>query len=488
MNARHDGRGLSLADILQVEDDPAVLDIACPATGIPLWVLLRVPMVRTIMTDALYAAPMIGAPARLPRRQAAATLSRSVLHNARHAPRARAQVLLMATGIGNTLREGRWFNRLSDHFAAAAPHDTLVVEDVFDWRWPSPRHNPRVLYSAPLQAAATLVGAAACGSEDRRRAAALIDLVAARAKRALGWELPPARAASLGRWLARKAAAMPWLYRRHAAMLRRVGPTLLIKEEACYGPSAVLMRAAHDLGIATAEFQHGAVSAGHDAYNVAPALRHDERFRRTLPRHFLAYGAWWLEQMDVPVAGVSIGNPHRDAQLAGIGRRPGPSREVLVLGDGIDTALYLALAEQLTERLAGRFETVFRPHPLEREAIRSLQAAGRIAVRVDTRPDLYESLRESHAVVSEVSTGLFEAVGLVPHIFVWDTPKSRFTLPRHPFRSFADAQDLAGQLGQEAPSAWQADDVARIWQPDWRSRYLAFLAEAGCTIARNPRT
>ncbi len=475
---------LALADILQVEDDPAVLGIACPETGIPLWTMLRIPMLRSIMSDALYATPMVGAPAAVPKAKAAATMGRALLHNAVHARRARADVLLMATGVGNLQRDGRWFNRLSDHFVSALPAQTLVVEDFFNWRWPFPRHNPRVLFSAPTQAAAALHAAATCDAADRQRAAQLIDLVAERARRTLGWQLSPARAASLQHWLARKAAATPWLYQRHRAMLQALAPRVLIKEEACYGPSAVLIRAARDLGIATAEYQHGAISGGHDAYNVAPALRDSAACRSTLPEHLLAYGPWWVEQIDIPVRGVAIGNPHRSAQLARAASTSGAARDVLVLGDGIETLLYMSLAERLAARLAGRFQVVFRPHPLEREAVLAKYGApGASAVRIDPHVDLYDALRGAHAVVSELSTGLFEAVGLVDHIFIWDTPKSRFTFPRHPFAAFQDADHLAMQLEKNTASAWNADEVARIWQPDWRTQYLRFLASVGCDVA-----
>jgi len=472
--------GLSLNDILQVEDDEAVLAVTCPHTDIPLWALLRVPLLRSILSDALYSVPLVGQAAATPRIRAASSLARAVLHDALRAGASRAEVLVMATGVGQQLQEGRWFNRLSDHFANALPRQTLVIEDFFGWRWPFPRHNSRVRFSAPGQAAAAIFGKLACDATDHARAARLVGLVADRARRTLGWELPIAQADFLRGWLARKAAAVPWLYRRHRAMLERTGARVLIKEEACYGgTSAVLMRAARDLGIATAEYQHGAISGGHDAYNVAPALQHSDAYRRTLPEHLLAYGSWWVDQIGMPVQGVAIGNPHRAARLAGSGIRNEPSGEVLILGDGLETPMYMALAERLAARVAGRLRVVFRPHPLEREAVRAKYGSGNSAVGIDPHVDIYDALRASHAVVSELSTGLFEAVGLVDHVFIWDTPKSRFTFPSHPFTAFQDADDLAMQLEHNTASACSVADVDAIWQPDWRTHYLQFLSRVG---------
>jgi hypothetical protein len=39
-------------------------------------------------------------------------------------------------------------------------------------------------------------------------------------------------------------------------------------------------------------------------------------------------------------------------------------------------------------------------------------------VRIDRHRDIYKLFRESGAVVREVSTGLFEAIGLVPKVFI----------------------------------------------------------------------
>lgn len=477
MNARH---AMTLQDLLAIEDDAALLDFRCPRTGLLLWPLIRVAVLRSVMAELLYgdAGAQMVASRRVPAQRAAATLARSVLHNARAGRFGASDVCLMPTGIGLMQWRGRWFNRLSDHFALALPQRSLVIEDQFDWQWPFPRHFERVLFHAPLQVRATLAGRGAAGARHSQLAERLIGFVAERAEREIGWKLPADRRAALVTTLARKAAALPSSYDGYRRLLAGTGARLLLKEDACYGPASVIIAAARSLGMATAEYQHGAISAGHDGYNFAPALRQSEEYRRTLPDTFLGYGQWWLDQVNAPVEKIAVGNPHRAAQLAELAAGGGGERrDVLLLGDGVETAVYLALARGIAaEAQRAGLRVVFRPHPLERATLANhWQETPNLFL--DQNTDIYTSLAAAHAVVSELSTGLFEAIGLAQKVFLWNTPKARFAYPVHPFATFDDAQQLGAMLagGEGALSPGQVD---AIWAPGWQQAYTRYVDTA----------
>jgi hypothetical protein len=483
VNARH---ALTLQDLLAIEDDAALLDFRCPRTGLLLWPLVRVAVLRSVMAELLYGdaggAQVVSARRVSPRR-AAGTLAKSVLHNARAGRYGPSEVCLMPTGIGLQPWRGKWFNRLSDHFALALPECSIVIEDQFDWQWPFPRHFERVMLHAPLQARMALAGRVATRAEHHALAGRLIGHVAARAEREIGWRMPAERRAALAAMLARKAAALPSGYEAYRRLLAGTGARLLVKEDACYGPASVIIAAARSLGMATAEYQHGAISAGHDGYNFAPTLRASEEYRRTLPDTFLAYGQWWADQVNAPVRKIAIGNPHRSAQLAGQAPATGERRDVLVLGDGVETAVYLALVRAIAPAaLRAGLRVVFRPHPLERATLaRHWQAVP--GVVLDENTDIYGSLAGAHAVVSELSTGLFEAIGLADKVFLWNTPKARFAYPVHPFATFDDAGQLAAMLEGGSEGALSAAQVEAIWAPGWREGYARYvegaLASAG---------
>ncbi|MDO9419790.1 MAG: hypothetical protein Q7T66_03920 [Herminiimonas sp.] len=473
---------LSLKDILQVENDQRILDVRCTQTGIPLWTMIRVPFIRMIMSDMLYGTPLNGYGAIGSKFNAATSLSKALLHNIRFGKDSKkADILLMSHGLGNQLKDGLWFNRLGDHFALAHSNQTLLVEDFFKWQWPFPRHNQNILLHAPTQAFAAFAGKISSGRKHREQAHHLVSIIQDNARQLLGWELGAKRFDWLVTSLARKSAAIPWLYAHYQRLLTQVHPKILIKEEACYGPSSVLIRAARDLGIHTAEYQHGSVSAGHDAYNFADLICKDDEYRKTLPDYFLSYGRWWGGQINAPIKKVDIGNPHRTARLEEYCDYQQQERiDILILGDGIETDLYIRLAQQLADTVDERFQVVFRPHPIEKNAVLERFPEGRIdKIRIDLNSDIYQSFFSAHAVVSELSTGLFEAVGLVGNIFIWDTAKARFCYPQHPFSTFSDSNDLVSQLSGRAQKYIKAVQESDIWQPDWRKNYDGFLAGLG---------
>lgn len=476
---------MTLNEILEIEDSAELLSICCPDTGIPLWTSIRHACLVLIMGDLLYGSPvekMEGALRSGARLKAVTTISKSFVHNAfrLRAINHEYSVALMATGARLLNREGRYFNSLSDYFVTSAPDQTLVIEDLFGWQWPFPRHHNNVLIHSPLRVEGELKGRLR-GGRYQELARTLVELVSHRAKYLLDWDIGEQRCRWLEKRCAKGAASLLPRYQTYQSIFKKTGARLLIKEEACYGgaDNATAMLAARHLGMVTAEYQHGAVSSGHIAYNFAPAVSATQAYRKILPDYFLAYGSWWGEQINAPVKKIALGNPHRAETLAvspmGHTHRP----QILILGDGIETTLYMALCASLSVALGSAFEVIFRPHPLERACVWDKHPGGFVgAVRVDTCKDIYSSFQLAKAVVSEVSTGLFEAIGLVPKVFIWDTPKARFGYPIHPFHVFSDVTELARLILDESAGHVGTQQMESIWAPNWQRNYLDFLEKA----------
>lgn len=473
--------GMTLDDLLAVEDDPSLLEYGCQETCVPLWPIIRNQFFRFVMTDRLFKRSLVeqerGANFRRNFGGAAYAVARAVRHNWLVQNSLSGRVLLTTGGAGLQKRDGLWFNRLTDYFASASAEETVVLEDLFKWQWRFPRHYERVLFHTPLFLRGYVVGRLRVKERHTRSAEGLVRLVRGRARRLLAWELGDQRAAFLVRLLAREAAAMPEMSRAYEELLTRLKVRIVIKEMGCYGRSSVFNATARGMGLTVAEHQHGLVSAGHDAYNLAPSLARSSEYRRTLPEYFLSYGAWWGEQISVPVTAVIIGNPHRTERLDCFKHRPVDRTDILILGDGIETSSYLDLARELAKKLARRWRVVFRPHPIERESVQSAYRSGADGVYIDQHSDIYESFAFAYAVVSEASTGLFESVGLVERIFALETARGRFSLPRHPFTPCIDARDLAEKIAEGSTGYPDLSDVHHLWAPNWQSNYLGFLKQ-----------
>jgi hypothetical protein len=470
------GTAITLTQLLGVEDSPGLLALTCPRTSIPVWSVLRIAFLREIMGDLLFASGTLAPPSQSRYVKAAAVLGRTVLHNARVAAgdHLRADVLINSDSIGDTLREGRWFNRHADPFGDLPMAQAVVLSDLHEWQIHMPRHNERVFYHAPVQVAAALIGRMPNrAAQDLAKAATAI--VCDRAREILDWQMPEHRRRAFECWAASKVAGLPFRYNAYRRLLHRVRPKLILVLAGCYGAHAPLIAAAHDARIMTGEFQHGSISAGHDAYNFAPSIFASEAYRRTLPRYLLTYGSWWSSQVTAPVECVVVGNPIRSQKMAAIPPPDAHRRQILVLSDGIEFDLYLELAQSIAKAVTGRgLEVVLRPHPLERDSVthRYLERVG--DVKIDVTPDIYQSFASAHTVVSEVSTGLFEAVGLVNRIVLLDTAKARFAYPDPPFVAANSIDDVIEQICGLAPPVPRID-AASLWAPDWPENYAWFL-------------
>lgn len=475
-------REITLQELLAVEDDPRLLEFSCAYTGVPLWTTIRNPFHRLLMSDLVFSSPLVeprrGASFRSDRIGALLAMARTFLHNGMARSRLRAPILLTTGSAGLQRRDGRWFNRLTDYFACEFPDRTVVLEDLFKWRWRVPRHHPNVFFHTPFHLLGQASGRLRTGSRLEKEAVALVGLLRERARRILGWEMGEPRRAFLEKLLAREAAAMPAMSSAYRRLFERLGVQLAVKEMGCYGRSAVFNATARDMGVVVAENQHGLVSAGHDAYNFAPSLVASPAYRHALPEFFLTYGEWWGEQINAPVQRVVIGNPHRTEQLRRLGAQEDP-HDVLLLGDGIRTEAYLRLARDLKNLVRHGRKVVFRPHPQERAKVCAAFPDGTEGVQIDQRQDIYESFATAAAVVSEASTGLFEAVGIVERIVVLETSRGRFSLPRHPFVSGSSAEELAARIDDDSAGRIGPQEVRRIWEPGWRDHYRAFVVQHG---------
>lgn len=291
--------------------------------------------------------------------------------------------------------------------------------------------------------------------------------------------LNPGRLKFIRDFLFRKIRSLEYKTGLYKKFLHGVGARLVIKEEACYGQSTSLIEAAKTMGIVTAEYQHGAISKGHDAYNYSEVLQKSKIIHKFLPEYFLGYGKWWNNQINAPVKKLAIGNPYRSLMLNKL--KMNDFNKILVLGDGADAEDYLLLSVEISKITNGRVGVVFRPHPLEvayvRERFKGKDITG---VSIVSDGSIYDAFYGASVVVGEVSTGLFEAIGLVDKIFRWDTPKARFAYPDHPFDTFTDVSELAEKIRDPRAGRVSLETVDEIWAPNWQENYRSFLEQVGC--------
>lgn len=471
---------LSLSQLLEVENDETILEPVCPITGIPVWTVVRNQFFRLIISELLYPSqPLLSIDTRMPRRRIAKAALNSVIHNMTNRPKP-AQILVRATGVGLIEQEGRIFNRYTDYFIEAAAGGGWSFEDLASWTWHSqPRVSP-VNYTTAAFSMIRIRSQIATTRLHREMAEKVIDRALERSKSLIGWAPGSSTRAWLIAHAARRTAALPFQHAKMLEWLDRVRPSLFLAEEGCYGQMAAFNAAARERGVTVAELQHGAVTSGHDVYNVAQAVQESASFRRGLPDFFLSYGSWWSNQFNIPVQKWVVGNPHRETIMKTVRPTATARRRVLVLGDGRELNAHLELCHAVAALLPTEdWEIVFRPHPEERRHVLAMDPSAFGSVTVDRESDIYVSLASTEAVIAELSTGLFDAINLSRRIFVWDTPKSRFGLPCHPFASVANGAMLAEALSRPETGTLSPAEIESIWASGWRDRFLEFLTAHG---------
>lgn len=465
----------SLRDLLEIENTAEILEFRCPKTGYLLWPMARNFFLRQLISDLYYKQASLLAPVKdIPYSHALAVLPRLLLHGMR-CGKMSGDVLVVSTGAGMFQRDGYWFNRITDYLALESPKDTVTVEGVMDWHIPEPRWNSRVSYWLPWQGLITLAGRICVRDSHVKQAKGMLEHVRLRAGTLFGLTISDQGMQMLVTLVSRKIARLPtmqWVYRR---LLERTKPRLVLLEEGCYSERGVFNHVAREMGIRVAEPQHGMVSAGHDAYCYAPLLRESDLYRNYLPHDFLGYGQWWNDQIDVPVEKWIIGNPHYSEQRLEMRGRSKDLKDILILSDGVEFSLYLNLAREAAALLKGRYRVLLRPHPLERARVYADfpdVEDGNFAI--DRHRDIYQSFATTYAVAGEVSTGLFEAIGLAEKVLLWETPKARFSYPVHPFTSFTDVETLVAAILE--PMAEHSNVTQElIWASDWRDNYQRYL-------------
>jgi hypothetical protein len=467
-----------LAALLQVEDDNELLDYSCPETGLPVWPLIRVSVLRTIMSDWLYKSAPLSSTGKIRNyRKLAKNAALSAIHNLKYNSAGQRDILIQSTGLGNFVHKGITRDRLAGYFSEAMPERTLVFQDHPKEHFGQRYSFEPVLYRTPHSIIQSIFSRLAVNTNHKKLARLVIERVTRNASERLDYNFESDKAQGLINSLATSISVLPFATDAYANWFSKRGFKLLLKEDACYGGSVVpVIYAAKLNNMPVAEYQHGVISKGHDGYNVAAALVANNSFHKVLPDYLLTYGNWWSNQTNMPVKKIPIGNPHLTESIIGLSQGAKSRTKVLVLGDGIETDLYLELASRIYGFVRNEGQTVsFRPHPFERDRARSMQLPR--GVVLDTQPDIYPSLIESRVVISELSTGLFEAVGLSDVVLLWDTEKSRFAFPELPFKSFSTFDELDLLLKNDSSYCVGANSIpsSELWEPNWKQNYLRFV-------------
>lgn len=469
---------LTLQDILEIENTLEILDFVCPNTDYLLWPRIRATIIRMVIDRELYGQEtLIKAGSRILPGKVLQCFAEGVIHNLKYLNKS-AKIVFFTTGLTNIKLGNSYFNRVSDYFSLCFPDSTLLIEDAFEWQYLKPRANKNVMYHTPYVLSAAFRARLPLKRIKEHNILEFIKFIETRLQKIIKFQFAKTQKEFLHKLLLGYCQSLEFQLAMYEKLYQQLKPELIFFEDGCYGYRSHLIRLAKEMGIKTAEQQHGLVSAGHDAYNYAPMLLHSSSYQKYVPDFFLAYGQWWADRINPPLEIKIIGNPHRETMAQKYKPVALNKHKILLLSDGVRFHVYFEMAKSLKKKIGNEYEILVRPHPMERKVTIERYAKNDEGIEVDSSENLYERLAETYAVIGEMSTALFEAVGLADKIFVKNHPITKFSLPDCPFDQFDDVEQLTAKLSLDNSGGVSGIATASIWAEAWENNYREFITKS----------
>lgn len=385
-------------------------------------------------------------------------------------------ILYLYHVMGNVKDEnGRYYNRIYDDFAALH-ESTAIIESAPLFRHFYPKKYKTYEADAIEMICAFHEKLAPLGGRDRD----MIERFLAYLKQDFPYALPDSYYHTIRIELERYAKNMKLIYGYYRRLFMKVSPKLVFLAQACDGSHmACKVKVLRDLGIPSAEIQHGIIDKGHFAYNYSQIVFDSEEYRTYLPDHFLTFGPFWERIIRLPVHKVTLGSANFNKNFDVSGQRNATDnhnaeeKTILILPSDLET--YAALIRYLYDKLPD-WKLIVKVHPTkvkQYEVLKEMEN-DRISVRINENINTF--FKCANTVIGDDSTALYEAAALGKRVMIWDTDYSRH-FHRQIGCWFLDKEELVKLLQSDQTDTAGQISPEDIFARDSEKRYRAFIAE-----------
>lgn len=458
--------------LLEIENDKTILDYK-NSKDIPIWLFMR-----NYFFEELSAIVNNDSPTQLSRKNGLKSVLyviRSILFNVFKARKNKVDVIFY-TISRETKVDGLFFNQYTDDYAGLFEKKAISIQHPpLDWSWKFPRMNNRIVFSAPNLVFSSLIGKIKSRKIDPM-VKVTFNYAAERAKSIFNVVFDQKVKESILKNTVYEMTRMhlhsKWIQR----FSKRRKAKLVVLLGGAYSWYYEINYRLKQSNIHTADLQHGIISTSNHVYNYGDSLLDNVYIKNGTPNYYLTYGEWWSTQTNMPFdKKISIGNVFREKQVCSFTKNR--KNKIVFIGCNRKTKEYLELAKYIKQKCSN-YDVVFRPHPTERYETSELCKKEDYLIDIDYGIDLYKQLSETNILISELSTVLFEAIGLVDSIIVWDTPLSKYLSPNHPFIKFESKENLLEIITKKDFVETQVDTM-RVWKQDAISNFKEFCFEEG---------
>ena len=383
-------------------------------------------------------------------------------------------ILYLYHVIGNVKDEDDvYYNRIYDDFVALH-ESTAIIESAPLFRHFYPKKYKTYEADAIEIMCAFHEKLAPLNRQDRNTIGQMIDYL----KRELPFALQESHWRMIRIELERYAKNMRLIYQYYHKVFTRISPRLVFVAQACDGSHmACKIKVLKDMGIPSAEIQHGLISSEHFAYNYSQAVCDSEEYRAYLPDHFLTFGHFWERTIRLPVHTEVLGSANFNRNF---GMTGGSDNAVT---KGIDAAIlilpsvlepYPELIRYLYDKMPDR-RLLVKVHPTKIKQYEAFKTMENDRISVYIRENINYFFDRAAVVIGDDSTALYEAAALGRQVMIWDTEYSR-NIHRAVGRWFADKEELVRLLQSDRTDTAEQARPEDIFARDSDRRYREFIA------------
>lgn len=200
-----------------------------------------------------------------------------------------------------------------------------------------------------------------------------------------------------------------YTYPRMKALIRKMDPKIIVVVVSYSFFSQMAIIIAKELGIPTAEIQHGTMGNLHIAYNYPPQIKVD-----SFPDFLLSWGKYWTQNAQLPISDkkvIEVGFPYIENYNKNLLHVEKKANQIIIISQlREDIAKFtFELADLLPE-----YDFIFKAHPREYSNAHVkysfLIEKQNIKIIVNDEISLYTLFSESNYVIGVSSTAIIEAI------------------------------------------------------------------------------
>ena len=225
--------------------------------------------------------------------------------------------------------------------------------------------------------------------------------------------------------LAEIVLELPATYLYYSRLIKKVSPKVVFWNCASYSKPAI--KVLNDLGVITAEFQHGYIGTNHLVYNYSNKLKLNKEYASYMPKYYLTYGEFWTRNMCMIPEIVDIGNPIVATKIKDYKEgnyKVEKDSILLIVADY--TNEYVKFIDEVLENSSGKFKIYVKLHPISLGDRAYFEKFENIStVEIIEIANIYEYIYKCEYIVGDTSTSLYEAAALKKKVFIIDSDIAR---------------------------------------------------------------